>query len=114
MNMTIRNTRHQVLRRILQAIKPKLRKSGYVTGPLGNCRPLLLCVFLKKDGKPDPHKTATVRNAFVLEPFQGFCEYGPITDAFGGGLVHSTWRSLPLEDLLKLETMLPRILPKMG
>ena len=109
----IRKARRQVLRRIRQAISPKLRKSGYTTGPLGKSRPLLLCVFMK-GGKPDPDKTATVRNAMVLEPFQGFCEHGPITDAYGGGMVHTTWDAIPLEDLLKLETMLPRILPQMG
>ena len=92
-----KNERAHCIRRIQRLITPKLRASGFQTGPLDASTPLLLCTWQDALTAAHPHR------GFVLTSSLGFVADGVITDAFGGGLTTLRYAQLPLEDLMMLE-----------
>jgi hypothetical protein len=97
----------RVIKRINELVAPRMWESGYRTGPLGQSRPLKLWVPQDAEGD-STGQTFKLRGGFVLESFEGFTEEGVITDSYGGGLATADYRTLPLEDLYKLERFVAR------
>lgn len=44
-----------------------------------------------------------------LSYFEGFSEFGVITDAYGGGLLYTSYEALCLEDLIKLRGFVDKL-----
>jgi hypothetical protein len=92
----------RVIKRINELVAPHMWNSGYRKGPIGQSRSLKL--WVPRDEKQESTgKSFTLRGGFVIQTFEGFSEEGVIVDSYGGGLVTSDYRGLPLEDLYKLE-----------
>ena len=94
-----------VIRRIERQVSPKLRPSGFN---------IKLCHF--GFHAPDGPRLGEARtrklNGFILKEFEGFCEGGLIVDGYSGGMSTVGYEDLPLEDLLKLERVVPSCLQK--
>ncbi len=103
------NQRRAAIRAIKRAVKPHFRDSGYVTKvdpkkprhAEGNRRPVRLWA-------PEGREGVQLRGAFVLTEFVAITEFGPMTDAHGGGMIWESYGSFPVEDLLKLRAWAER------
>jgi len=84
-----RKLRSQVIKKLKAWIKPKLRDSGFTTGPIGNSEVLQLCVFLRE---------VTNGKLTVL----GFVQDGIIEDVFGGGCVTRDFKSFETKQLISI------------
>lgn len=84
-------TRRVLLRKIRQALEPKLYDSGYRVGPLGASRPYRIAPL------------ASPRNlgGFVVDEVEGFAEDG-VVEEFYVGCVTIRWRAIPTEDLTRV------------
>lgn len=84
-------TRRVLLRKIRQALEPKLYESGYRVGPLGASRPYRIAPL------------ASPRNlgGFVVDSVEGFAEDG-VVEEFYVGCVTIRWRAIPTEDLARV------------
>jgi hypothetical protein len=102
---TINAARRETIARIRKLIEPKLHDTGWVKNPLSeNSRPLRAFAFREN--------LKTIRMyGFTLGDIHGVTEDGVIDDIHVG-LVTTPWDSIPLEDLLDLETLIQRRLKK--
>ncbi len=102
--------RRRLVREIKALVSPHFWESGYrknldpKKGIFGGTRPLLLWAPKGEDGKIVD--SVELRGALVLEEIGGITEDGPITDAYGGGLVWTAYSAIPVEDLIKLHRWL--------
>ncbi len=84
-------TRRALLRKIRQALEPRLYESGYRVGPLGASRPYRIA----------PLASPRTLGGFVVDEVEGFAEDG-VVEEFYVGCVTIRWRAIPVEDLARV------------
>jgi hypothetical protein len=87
-----------IIKRIIKRITPHLWESGYVTGPVGDSRPLKLWV----EHRNLVRKTFRI-NGVMISAIEGIAEDSVIIDGEGGGIVTTPFVDLPIEDLIRVE-----------
>lgn len=95
--------RGAAIRAIKKLVEPHFHDSGYVTrvDPTkcrfaeGNRRPVRMWAT-------KGHDVVELPGMYVLTSFIAITEFGPMTDAHGGGMVWEDYACFPLEDLIRL------------
>lgn len=104
----IRNMRRRLIRQIKRLVAPHLYASGYVSGSLLDDEPStpVMLVAFKQDLEV---KIPNCMSDLDDGSFLGFTEYGLIEDCAGGGMVEMYYRSIAVEDLVKLVKIAERL-----
>lgn len=111
---SIGNQRRFLTQRIRKALEPHMWDSGYrkaldpSKGILGGTRALRLWIPQDANGKIID-KTWRI-GGYVLDEIEGITEDGAITDSYCA-IVTTPWCEVPIEDLVKVERWLARMLP---
>jgi hypothetical protein len=99
-------TKRQVISSIKRLIRPLLWKCGYGETVKSKWQPDLIFHFKTAGCNQELYKIP--RPIVVTEGFQGFTKDGIIKDMYAGGMATLTFEQLPLEDLIRIETLLER------
>lgn len=107
---SLANHRRATIRAIRRLVEPHFRDSGYCTMidpsrprfSADNRRPVRMWA------PPGDIQVVSLRGTFKLTSFVAITEFGPMTDAYGGGMVWEGYGAFPLEDLMKLRTWAER------
>ena len=103
------NHRRFAIERIKRLVAPHMRDSGYRKA-LDPSKGLLAGSRALRVWSPPDRRNGQLQNlgGFVVQEVWCVTEDGVMTDAYGGGAVTTYWAAIPLEDLARLETMIPR------
>ncbi len=100
----IASQRRTAIQAIKRLVTPHFIDSGYTTRidetksrfAEGNMRPVRIWAPKERGGE------VKLRGAFKLKRFLAITEFGPMIDAYAGGMTWEDYRAFPLEDLMKL------------
>lgn len=111
---SIGNQRRYLTKRIRKMLEPHLWESGFRKaldpnkGILGGTRALR--IWIPKDANGEVINKSWRINGYVVEEIEGITEDGAIVDSFCA-IVTCDWGGMPIEDLIKIERWLERMLP---
>lgn len=94
--LSVAKLRSQTIAALKNKLDPLMYDSGFRVGKVGSSRPMKLW-----SPKARP---VIFEEGMALTEFWGWSEQGVITDAYGGGCITESLSSIPLEDLMMLQT----------
>lgn len=95
-------SRRALTAEIKKITKPFLWPSGYKSGYVGEANRKAIPIWLQfLNGKDGDVKEFKLKGGFVIQAFEGFTDYGVITEA-GYGMATLEFSQLPIEDLFRL------------